>query len=95
MLIIKDGPAGLTIMVGGDSSTMPAPVILGPLKTDIGAGDLLLGLLATKLGFASRPTLLPDVEAAYCEVAPIVGRLLRSEGFTNFADDLMETQVAS
>jgi hypothetical protein len=94
VLIIKSGADGVTLLADGKSQAMPPPVIDDQLNTDIGAGDLLLGLLATRLGLASQPTLIHEVEFAYREVLPVVGRLLQSDGFAEFADAIMETQIA-
>src|SRR5262249_33428098 len=76
-LIIKSGPAGVTVLANGESVALPAPVVQQPIRTDIGAGDLLLGLLSARIALHSRPAFLETIEGAYREACPVVAQLLQ------------------
>ena len=88
-LLVKAGPAGVTLVAGGHSCMLPPPEV-ARLQTDVGAGDLLLGCLAALLGHTPVPLSAKHVEHAYAKVRPVLSRLLQSDGFDAFADDLLD-----
>jgi hypothetical protein len=91
MLVIKAGAAGVELIAEGGRRVLPAPPVDGPVGTDVGAGDVLLGFLAARLGSTWVPPSLETLEAAYREATPVLSKLLRSAGFTRFADDILGT----
>lgn len=87
-LVVKAGEAGVTVHAEGQSRWLQPPKIDGGARTDVGAGDLLLGILTARLGCKSGPVSVRDLEAAYAAALTLLARLLESESFTHFAEAL-------
>lgn len=94
-LVIKSGEGGVTVIAEGEQRQLPAPVFEGPIGTDIGAGDVLLGILGARLGLQLSPISAEDIESAYRAALPVVARLLQSADFIRFADALLEQHNAA
>jgi len=86
VMVVKDGADGVDILAGGGRLHLPAPVCNGPVRTDAGAGDLLLGFLAARLGPLTAPPTLDDCAGAYLAALPLLSRLLGSGSLVDFAD---------
>jgi sugar/nucleoside kinase (ribokinase family) len=82
-LVIKRGAAGVRLVVNGEHRDLPPPVSPSSVRTDIGAGDVLLGGLATSLGFDDDMS-MDRVEDAYQRCVPIITHLLLSDSFPAF-----------
>lgn len=95
VLVIKSGSAGVEIVAGGQRRALPPPGVDARVGTDVGAGDVLLGFLAARLGSRAAPCDLEAAEAAYLDAGPTLSRLLQSRSFLGFADGLLEGQHAA
>lgn len=89
LLIIKDGAHGVDLLADGKRLHLPPAAINGPLRTDVGAGDLLLGALAAQLGRLPAPPTLDDCATAYHLALPLLARLLGSASLIAFAHELL------
>ena len=89
LLIIKDGANGVDLLADGKHLHLPPAAINGPLRTDVGAGDLLLGLLAARLGRLPAPPTLDDCAVAYLAALPVLAKLLGSASLIAFAHALL------
>ncbi len=96
-VVVKNGPHGVVVMTGDTRDHLPPPVERqSDVRSDVGAGDLLLGCLAgalerntnaTETGVATpRPgglhTLVCD---AYLKSLEVLACLLTSDSFEEFA----------
>ena len=89
VLLVKDGPAGVTARIDDQERSWPAPPCDREPSTDIGAGDLLLGILGTIIGCSPTPVTHAVAEAAYVRAMPTLSALLTSVNFVAFADSLL------
>lgn len=89
-LVRKDGARGGRITVAGDELVVPPPPLAAPVVTDVGAGDVLLGVMTTVLAAESRPLSVATVAAAYRRAWAILARLLTSPSFADFASAVLE-----
>nr|WP_315250263.1 hypothetical protein [uncultured Duganella sp.] len=87
LLIIKDGANGAILLADGKRLRLPPAAIGGPLRTDVGAGDLLLGALAARLGRLPAPPTPDDCASAYHATLPLLARLLGSASLIAFAHE--------
>lgn len=78
-LILKDGANGCIARAFGGEVELPAPQVKGEALHDIGAGDLLIGLLAGHLATISKAWTLTDIVQAYHASLSRISELLRSE----------------
>lgn len=76
--VVKRGSRGVRIRTGEISADLPPPELPGPLLTDVGAGDLLLGAVAGLLraSYSDDANLHSAVCEAYSASLPTVGRYL-------------------
>jgi hypothetical protein len=74
-LVIKYGASGCLVRANGREAIVPAPVLLRPASHDVGAGDLLLGLLAAHCPF--KPEIeVEDLVLAYERSMPFLAQFL-------------------
>ena len=74
-LVIKHGASGCVVRANGREAIVPAPVLSRPASHDVGAGDLLLGLLAAHCPF--KPELeVEDLVLAYERSMPFLAQFL-------------------
>jgi hypothetical protein len=90
-LIIKAGATGIMVNAQGETRLLPAPAVSGEVKTDVGAGDFLLGILSAHLGPRCISCSVEEIECAYWEACPLLVQLLECNRFTGFADSLLQT----
>jgi hypothetical protein len=88
-LVMKSGADGVSITVDGRTVSVGSPELKGKLKTDVGAGDVLLGFLSAELFANNAPCTLEMVEDAYLRARPLLSTLLQSEHFFDFASDVI------
>lgn len=93
ILVIKDGPRGVDILAHGARLHLPPAPLDGPLRTDVGAGDVLLGALAARLGRLPTPPTLDDCATAYLAALPLLSRLLGSASLMAFAQQQLALQA--
>lgn len=76
--VVKRGSGGVSVRAGKIIADLPAPKLPGPLLTDIGAGDLLLGAVAGLLSASdfSSTNLHSAVCEAYSAFLPTLGLYL-------------------
>ncbi len=77
-VVLKKGSRGVSLYHNGHERQLPAPTPL-VIRSDLGAGDLLLGLLSGHLAGASGPNdalTIDNLEEAYFTVRPWLSELL-------------------
>lgn len=92
VLVLKSGPDGVTISAEGEARSLPAPTVRGAVQTDIGAGDVLLGILTARLAECRSPISLDAAASAYLAALPVLARLLQSDRFIDFARAILKTE---
>lgn len=77
ILVRKNGAAGVVVEGGGEKRVLPAPDV-GAVVTDVGAGDLLAGALATALpgALGGGAVRVERTAAAYLAARPLLSELL-------------------
>lgn len=86
--ITKCGPDGVYVEGHDEAVWLSAPIVRG-VHCDIGAGDLLLGALATAAHASPPEARLQAVVAAYTAICPTLSLLLGSRDPDSFIDALM------
>lgn len=87
-LIIKRGAQGITILAGHQRLDLPPPAP-ALIRTDVGCGDLLIGLLAGHFiaSFSMEPqTLIDHLSQAYLNSLPQLSELIESDSPCAFID---------
>ncbi len=74
-LVIKQGASGCVVRANGREAVVPAPALSRPPSHDVGAGDLLLGLLAANCPFKSELE-VEDLILAYERSMPFLAQFL-------------------
>lgn len=91
-LLLKNGADGVILEHAGETRLLPPPSLDGPLGTDVGAGDFLLGFLAGMMAPRVDPLTGDDWAEAYLASLPHLARLLTAASFHAFADMIVETR---
>lgn len=74
-LLIKHGASGCVVRANGREASVPPPVLSRPASHDVGAGDLLLGLLAAHSP-SERELEVEDLVLAYERSMPFLAQFL-------------------
>lgn len=80
ILLLKHGPRGATLNFGQASIDLPPPSVRS-VRTDVGAGDLLFGALASATASSdNKEDLLFELKDSYMASLPLIAALLESDG---------------
>lgn len=92
IVVVKDGSAGVSLFLGSQGPLeLPAPRSTR-VQTDIGAGDLLIGAISTRLALNDSGCISSQQAVdEYFRCLPLIGALLESRGVEEVVEQWMET----
>jgi sugar/nucleoside kinase (ribokinase family) len=89
-LVVKRDVRGVSIIVNGECRNLPPPTLQMPVRTDAGAGDVLLGGLAVHLSRSQESLSIDRVQQAYEACRPAVAGLLSSASVSAYVQELRD-----